>query len=272
MATSKEPLGRLAVLQHVTRASSIEADCELASACGYRGLGVDHTTIAARGVKAVDAALRTSGLMASSLVGLGPGPTPPGGQAAVDHASPMLEAAAALAAPGVLVTIDPLSGRSFADADDEARRWLESVGPAAADLGVRIMVEPVHPLMRSVSYVHSLGHALHLVGAIPGVGVAIDLGHLWWDPQLPDQLRSAPEDVATVQITDVDVQALEDLRYQRAQLGDGDVPLLSLLSTLEAAGYRGWYENEILLRMPRAERSAFMSETVRRFSALCSSL
>ena len=132
--------------------------------------------------------------------------------------------------------------------------WFAAKGPIAADHGVRLMLEPIFPLMRPFSYVHTLKHALRLVGDTEGAGVCVDLGHLWWDPEVLDDFRANVDRVVTVQVTDVESAALADFRYEREQLGRGDVPLQHLVGEIEAAGYRGFYEIEILVRI--RERSA----------------
>ena len=59
-------------------------------------------------------------------------------------------------------------------------------------------------------------------------------------------------EIGLVQVTNIDRAALEEVRYDRAPLPNGgDVPLAALIGTLEAAGYRGWYEDETIARIPR---------------------
>jgi hypothetical protein len=51
-----------------------------------------------------------------------------------------------------------------------------------------------------------------------------------------------------------DGASLDELRYERPPLDSGAVPVASLVGQLESSGYEGWYENEILVRMPRDQR------------------
>ena len=64
-----------------------------------------------------------------------------------------------------------------------------------------------------------------------------------------------------MQLTDVPWSALDGLRYERDRPGTGDIPLPNLLRAFRDAGYRGAYECEILLRMPREDRPRFLDET-----------
>jgi len=171
-----------------------------------------------------------------------------------------IEQAARIGAPGVLVRTGPLGDVPIDEADRRCTDWLAANGAIAASHGVRLMLEPIFPLLRSFSYVHTLEHALRLVADTEGAGVCVDLGHLWWDPELLDDFRANVDRVVTVQVTDVETAALADFRYEREQLGRGDVPLQHLLGEIEAAGYRGSYEIEILVRIPRDERVALVRD------------
>jgi sugar phosphate isomerase/epimerase len=48
------------------------------------------------------------------------------------------------------------------------------------------------------------------------------------------------------------------MNYRRTQLGDGVIPLAELIEVLETSGYRGFYENEVIARVPRGDRTAFV--------------
>ena len=124
------------------------------------------------------------------------------------------------------------------------RDWLARAAPLAAEREVRIMLEPMHPLMRRWSFVHTLCHALTLVEGIEGAGVVLDLGHVWWEHGLDVLIREHIGEIVSVQVTNVDAAALEEIRYERAPLDTGDVPVAPLVRLLESSGYRGWYENE----------------------------
>ena len=130
------------------------------------------------------------------------------------------------------------------------------------------MLEPLHPLMRRWSFVHTLAHALTLVDGIDGAGVVLDLGHVWWEHGLDDLIREHVDAVVSVQVTDVDRAALDDIRYERAPLGTGDVPVAALVAVLESSGYPGWYENETIVRTPRDERLGMLRASRRWFEAL----
>jgi hypothetical protein len=110
------------------------------------------------------------------------------------------------------------------------------------------------------SFVHTPRHGLALVEGIAGTGVVLDVGHVWWEHGLDVLVRENVAEIVSVQVTNVDAAALEEMRYERAPIGAGDVPVASLVGLLESSGCRGWYENETLARIPRERRLECHSE------------
>jgi sugar phosphate isomerase/epimerase len=191
-----------------------------------------------------------------------------GGTASLDDAARRLDIAARFGAPGALVGTGPLGARSPAQADAVCRDWLIRAAPLASEREVRIMLEPMHPLMRRWSFVHTLRHALTLVDGIADTGVVVDFGHIWWEDGLDALLAGHVEEIVSVQVTNVDATALEEIRYERSPLEAGDVPVASLVGLLEAAGYHGWYENETLVRIPRDQRFDMLRASREWFEAI----
>ena len=75
------------------------------------------------------------------------------------------------------------------------------------------MLEPMFPMIRAYTYVHTLSHGLELVAGIDGAAVVVDTGHLWWDARLLEQFRAHVADIGTVQLTNISSGALDRLRY-----------------------------------------------------------
>jgi sugar phosphate isomerase/epimerase len=251
---------RIGVCASVLRMGSFEADLATAVEAGVHSIGVSGGDLERAGIDRARQLMHDSDVIASSQMT---------GGAILDTAAPVdtdqdvavaIEQAALIGAPGVLLRTGPLGDLSIAEADRRCVEWFATWGPVAAGHGVRLMLEPILPLMRSFSYVHTLKHALRLVADSESAGVCVDLGHLWWDPDLLDDFRANVDRVVTVQVTDVESAALAEFRYEREQLGHGDVPLQHLIGEIEAAGYRGFYEIEILLRIPREARVALVRD------------
>jgi sugar phosphate isomerase/epimerase len=249
------PERRFAVVESVFRSGDLETDLEWAGSAGVAGIGLDGSAISRHRGDEVAAMLAGRGLIATSLDGL------PGAidlRTGIEQAEKRLHWCAQVRSPVVNGHPGPLLGRSFSQADLEVRAALEVVGPLASQMGLTVAIEPVHPVLSAVTFVHSLRHAFELIADIPGVGITFDVAHLFWDRHVYEDLTQAVPKIATVQIADVDPDALADYCYARCQLGQGVVPLEQMLLSLDDAGYRGFYEFESVRSMPKSERVDFV--------------
>ena len=259
---------RYAVCEQVLRQGSFAGDVALARAAGIGAMGVDAAAVDAIGVDEAARVLDGEDIRVSSYMALEDILLEDGGTASLDGASRRLDIAARLGAPGALVATGPLGAHAPAQAEAMCRDWLARAAPLAAEREVRIMLEPMHPLMRRWSFVHTLCHALTLVEGIEGAGVVLDLGHVWWEHGLDVLIREHIGEIVSVQVTNVDAAALEEIRYERAPLDTGDVPVAPLVRLLESSGYRGWYENETIVRTPRDQRLDVLRASREWFEAL----
>ena len=245
---------RFAVCELVLRQGSFAADVAVAKAAGVSAIGVNAEVVDAIGADEARRILDGEGVLVSSYMALGNILQGDGGTVPLDEAARRLDVAAGLGAPGALVLTGALGRLVPAEAEAQCRDWLVDAAALAADCGIRIMLEPVHPLMRHLSFVHTLVHGLAMVDGIDGAGVVLDVGHVWWERGLDGLIRDHVADIVSVQLTNVDATALAEARYERAPLDSGDVPVAAFVRLLEAAGYRGWYEEEVLVRSRRDRR------------------
>jgi sugar phosphate isomerase/epimerase len=139
---------------------------------------------------------------------------------------------------------------------------IEALVPYAAEHGVRLGIEPLHPMMigeRSV--VVTLAQALDLAERFdPGqVGVVVDAYHVWWDPELERQFERAAGRIVAYHVSDWLVPTL-DVLAGRGMMGDGVIDLPRLRELVEAAGYDGPIEVEVInaanAELPTAELMA----------------
>ncbi len=145
--------------------------------------------------------------------------------------------------------LPPGSG-DLAGARERVADALAELAPYAARYGVRLAVEPLHPMFAADRCVVStLRQALDLAERFPAeqVGVVVDTYHLWWDDTVADQLRRAGEGsrLAAFQLADWVTPLPAGALLGRGQLGDGCVDLRRFHERVTAAGYRGPVEVEI---------------------------
>src|SRR5262249_43958667 len=77
-----------------------------------------------------------------------------------------------------------------------------------------------------------------------GLGVAVDIYHVWWDPDLADGIARAGRRIVGFHLNDWLVPTT-DLLLDRGMMGDGVVDIGAIPRQVEAAGYRGPREVEI---------------------------
>lgn len=124
---------------------------------------------------------------------------------------------------------------------------IAELAPYAADAGVRLAVEPLHPSMCAErSVVVTLDQALEIATGFPAdvVGIAIDSYNVWWDPRLDDAIAAAGERVISYQVCDWLVPQPHPT-FGRGIPGDGAIDLRRMTAAVDATGYDGPIEVEI---------------------------
>ena len=136
------------------------------------------------------------------------------------------------------------AARSVEAAQARVRDGLEALAGIARPAGVRLGVEPIHPVdLMTKGCVNSIADTLALIEGIEGVGMILDVNHSWWDPALPRICRDRADRVALLQVCNVIEPAPS--RPGREFLSRGLVDLAALIARFEADGYAGFYEFEI---------------------------
>jgi sugar phosphate isomerase/epimerase len=93
--------------------------------------------------------------------------------------------------------------------------------------------------------VNTLAHANDLCDELgDGVGLAVDVYHVWWDPDLPRQIERAGKRILTYHVCDWLVPT-KDLLLDRGMPGDGVIDLRGIRKMVEATGYAGPIDVEI---------------------------
>ena len=122
--------------------------------------------------------------------------------------------------------------------------------PFALEHGVRLVLEPLHPMFAADrAVICTLRQALDLAAPHPAeaVGVVVDTYHVWWDPDLQEQIARAGAQgrLAAYQVCDWILPLAGDPLLSRGYMGDGYVDFASIGGWVSAAGYTGDIEVEI---------------------------
>jgi sugar phosphate isomerase/epimerase len=153
--------------------------------------------------------------------------------------------------------------KNLASARQQVSDAIETILPEALDAGVPLAIEPAHPMQAATrACINTLEQALDLCDYLgDGVGVMVDAYQVWWDPKLEAQIKRAGKRILGYQISDWLVPT-RDLLNDRGMMGDGVIDLPRLRSWIEAAGYTGFHEAEILSELDWGKKSADQVLTV----------
>ncbi|MEL3947327.1 MULTISPECIES: sugar phosphate isomerase/epimerase family protein [Streptomyces] len=253
---------------------------ELVTACadlGVRGVGLWREPVQEYGVEAAAKLVRGAGLTVTTLCrgGFLTARDPAGrARALADNRAAVDEAATLGTDTLVLVSGGLPAGdrdRDLPTARERVADALTELAPYAAARGVRLAVEPLHPMYAADRCVVStLTQALDLAERFPAdqVGVCADTYHIWWDDQAPTALTRAATTgrLHALQLADWTTPLPHGVLTGRGQLGDGTVDFRFWRSLAESAGFTGPIEVELFNDGLWAEDGReVLGETVRRY-------
>jgi sugar phosphate isomerase/epimerase len=268
-------LARLSINQMTVRQLSLP---ELVGACARSGIGrvgLWREPVQAYGVPETAALVRDAGLTVTTLCRGGfLTAIDPGSRAAAlaDNRRAVDEAAALGTDTLVLVSGGlPPGTRDLGAARERIADALTELAPYAGEHGVRLAIEPLHPMYAADRCVVStLGQALDLAERFPAhqVGVTVDTYHIWWDDRAPAQIAraGAAGRIHSFQLADWTTPLPEGVLNGRGQLGDGAIDLREWRDHVEAAGYTGPIEVELFNEALWArDGREVLTETAQRF-------
>ncbi|MBM7245137.1 sugar phosphate isomerase/epimerase [Rhodococcus fascians] len=161
-----------------------------------------------------------------------------------------LDEAAELGAPELVMVMGGIPDRDLVGARARVEARLALLVPYALERGVRIALEPLHPMFAADrAVISTLGQALSMAEPHPveAVGVVVDTFHVWWDPDLESLIRTAGDRgrISSYQVCDWLVPMEADPLLSRGMMGDGVIDFESIGRWIQDAGYRGDVEVEI---------------------------
>ncbi|MFF7211635.1 sugar phosphate isomerase/epimerase family protein [Streptomyces sp. NPDC008238] len=257
MRTDNRPSGdlaRLSVNQETVRQLPLPELVEGLVTLGVPGVGLWRGPVREYGVEAAAKLVRAAGLTVTTLCrgGFFTASDPDERAAALADNRAAVDEAAALGT-GTLVLVSgglPAGDRDLAGARERVADAVAGLAPYAEERGVRLAIEPLHPMYASDRCVVStLAQALGIAERFPArqVGVVVDTYHLWWDDRAPQDIARAGAGgrIAAFQLADWVTPLPEGVLLGRGQLGDGCVDLRGFRELVDAAGYTGAVEVEI---------------------------
>lgn len=272
--TALNDLSRLCVHTISTKPLPLEQAAEAYAAAGVSGITVWRDALEGRSAAASGERLKRHGLRVVSLCrgGFFAHVDGAGRDAALDDNRRAIDEAAALGAPLVVLVCGAHPGQPLSESRAQIQRGIEAVLPHAERHGVRLAIEPLHPMYAdSRSAINTLAQANDIALAIGSdhVGVAVDVYHLWWDPALESEIARCGRagKLFAFHVCDWKTPTV-DLLLDRGLPGEGCIDVRGIRSWVERAGFDGFIEVEIFSKAYwEMDQQQFLSRIVEAYRA-----
>jgi len=263
--SNRTGLARLSLNTATTKRWTLEEAVDGTVRAGLGAIGLWRDRVSEVGLTEAASLVADAGLRVSSLCrgGFLTAADDAGAKAALaDNRAAILEAAT-LGTTSLIMVVGGLpaasapGGPALPDGNRDLvgarRRVADRIGelvPFALEHGVRLVLEPLHPMFAADrAVISTLKQALDLAAPHPAeaVGVVVDTYHVWWDPELEAQIARAGAEgrLASYQVCDWTLPLAAEPLLSRGYMGDGYVDFASIGRWVTAAGYTGDIEVEI---------------------------
>jgi len=242
--------------------------------------------VAAVGLDRAAKALRDGGYTLSGYCRAGLFPTDAAKRLEVrDDNRRAVDEAATLAAACLVVVVGGLPqfarpgstpSKDIAGSRAQVHDGLAELLEYAAASGVKLAIEPLHPMTAAErSCLNTLRQALDLCDALDpdrscGLGLTVDVYHIWWDFEVYEQIgRIGRDRLHVFHISDW-LAPTVDLLAGRGMMGDGVIEIPKLRAAMEAQGYDGVCEVEVLSsEWAKRPIDEFLATAIARYRTVC---
>ncbi len=250
-ASILEDYARLCIHTITTKPWSLETAIEKYANAGVKGITVWRQWLDGKDPGQAGQMIRDAGLETVSYCrgGFFPAQDGLGRQAAIDDNLKIIDEAAALGTELIVLVCGAVPGQTLPESRNQIGDGISAIVDHARSAGIKLGIEPLHPMYADDrSAINTLCQANDLCDQIqdPHVGVAVDVYHLWWDPDLKREIvRSGKADrIMAFHICDW-LTPTEDILNDRGLMGDGCINIREIREWVEDAGFRGFIEVEI---------------------------
>lgn len=170
-------------------------------------------------------------------------------QGVIDDNKRAVDEAAAIGAECLVMVVGglPEGSKDLVGAREIVTEGLAKTLDYARTQGVKIGIEPLHPMYAADrACVNTTGQALDICDQLgDGIGVALDVYHIWWDPEIAAQIeRAGKERLLAFHVCDW-MSPTQDMLTDRGMMGEGVIDIPAFRSMVEAQGFDGLVEVEI---------------------------
>jgi sugar phosphate isomerase/epimerase len=244
-------LSKLCIHTITLKPWTIELAAEKFHDAGVAGITVWRDALTGRDIRTIAKMLRSKSLEVVSLCrgGFFPAIRNEDRQNAIKENMKAIDEASELGAPMMVLVCGSAPGQSLVESREQIKQGIEACLSYAEKRGVKLTIEPLHPMYAGDrSAINTLSQANDLAEYFksPWVGVALDVYHLWWDPDLENQIRRCGENgnLSAFHICDWKTPTL-DMLNDRGIMGEGCINIKEIRGWVEKAGFSGFNEVEI---------------------------
>ncbi|MGC9452939.1 MAG: sugar phosphate isomerase/epimerase family protein [Oceanipulchritudo sp.] len=250
-AKAIKDLSRCAVHTITTKPWTIETAIENYAAAGIGGITIWRDALKGRDIDQVRRRIGDSGMETTALVR--------GGfftyknkdqrmKAFADNRLAIREAET-LGAPMIVLVCGADPEMSLEESRKQIREGVEAILPHAEGAGVKLAIEPLHPMYADDrSAINTLESANDMAEYFnsPALGVAVDVYHVWWDPNLQREIKRCGKygNLFAFHVCDWRTPTT-DLLLDRGLMGEGCIDIPTIRGWVEKAGFDGFNEVEI---------------------------
>jgi sugar phosphate isomerase/epimerase len=250
-ASSLTDLSRCAIHTQTNKSWSLRQCIDHYSAAGIKGISVWRNVL--EEIKLADAGkmLRDAGMTVPALVrgGFFVAKDASAKKSAEDANRRCIEEAQAIGAEMIVLVVGAVPGISLPDARKQVAEGMARMLPDAEAAGVKLAIEPLHPMYAGDrSCINRMAEARRICEQLkhPLVGIAADVYHIWWDPDLETEIALAGRMKTLFGYHVCDWRPnTRHLLTDRGLMGDGCIDLRTIRGWVEATGFRGYNEVEI---------------------------
>ena len=270
MIKSKQhSLSRLCLHTITTKPWSLEQAVEKYLLSGIKGISVWRNALEGKNIHECDQLLKISGLEVVSLVrgGFFTGASKNIRLRAIDDNKRAIDEARNIEAGMLVLVCGATPGQSLQVSRDQIRLALEVLIPYAEENKVKLTVEPLHPMYADTrSAINTLKQANELAEYFnsPWLGVAFDVYHVWWDPDIEEQIKRCAlnDNLYAVHLCDWK-SPTRDMLNDREIMGKGIIEIQKIIDWIKNVQYDGYYEVEIFSEQYwQLDQDVFLQEII----------
>jgi len=250
-ASQLTDLSRLAIHTMTNRPWTLAQCIDAYRRAGIGGISVWRNVLEGVSAEQAGGILRNAGLRVPALVrgGFFPASSNAARAEAIDENRRCLDEAAAIGAQMVVLVVGAVPGMDLEEGRRQVAEGIAAVLPHAENCGIKLAIEPLHPMYAADrSCINRMAEARQVCQQLrhPLLGIAVDVYHTWWDPDLEQQIALAGREgtLFAFHVCDWRVPT-RDLLNDRALMGEGCIDLRRIRGWMEDAGFSGAIEVEI---------------------------